>query len=208
MAYHISKGMTKTSPLVTFSSILDIFRKYRQITVYILITCVVGVNVYVNNSTCVTDVERVPYCPATEEKWRMAAERKNCSSKIPECPYTDPLKYHCLINAWRNETYELCGVDTEIIGFSCAEYNAGGKKIQPNYASRCEYFDPGCPFKYNSSTGYFYPKCYQILQNDHIVVEALSTRQPDDTTVVNVTSAQPDDTTVVNVTTSPSEDET
>lgn len=69
-----------------------------------------------NNSTCVTDVERVPYCPATEEKWRMAAERKNCSSKIPECPYTDPLKYHCLINAWRNETYELCGVDTEIIG--------------------------------------------------------------------------------------------
>lgn len=77
------------------------------------------VNVSVDTSICVRDVDRVLSCPKTEEEWIVAAKRKNCATKIakyPKCAFTDPPKYHCLPNAWRNATYELCGVDTEIIG--------------------------------------------------------------------------------------------
>lgn len=65
---------------------------------------------------CLTDVERVPSCWKTEEEWLIASERKNCSTVIPKCTHTGTFMYHCLTNAWKNTTYELCGVDTEIIG--------------------------------------------------------------------------------------------
>ncbi|XP_062601009.1 uncharacterized protein LOC134262652 [Saccostrea cucullata] len=136
-----------------------------SIHVFLFLLIIKKVNVHVTSS-CLSDVERTTSCPATKNLWTASAIRKNCSKTPPNCNPLVPMKYHCLINAWRNSTFELCSHDTEIIGFSCAEYNEGGTLIQPNFENKCKNFLEPCPFKYNSSQGYLYPQCYELLSEE------------------------------------------
>lgn len=53
-------------------------------------------------------VQTVIDCPVTEEGWRKAAERKNCSAYADQCSQPDKLVYHCVINPFVNETIEVC----------------------------------------------------------------------------------------------------
>ncbi|XP_056014918.1 uncharacterized protein LOC130052840 isoform X2 [Ostrea edulis] len=112
----IRRKVTMMSTIIT-----GITKRWLYLTVSILILSVKKVNVYEDSSMCLTDVERVPSCWKTEEEWLIASERKNCSTVIPKCTHTGTFMYHCLTNAWKNTTYELCGVDTEIIDPKCYE---------------------------------------------------------------------------------------
>lgn len=47
-------------------------------------------------------------CPDSEEKWREAAERKNCAVYASQCDEPQRLVYHCTINAFSNQTLEVC----------------------------------------------------------------------------------------------------
>lgn len=47
-------------------------------------------------------------CPDSEEKWREAAERKNCAAYASQCDEPQRLVYHCTINAFSNQTLEVC----------------------------------------------------------------------------------------------------
>lgn len=53
-------------------------------------------------------VEIVDDCPNSEEKWREAAARKNCAAYASQCDEPDRLVYHCVINAFVNQTLEVC----------------------------------------------------------------------------------------------------
>lgn len=53
-------------------------------------------------------VEIVDNCPVTEEKWREAAAGKNCEAYASQCGEPERLVYHCVINAFINQTLEVC----------------------------------------------------------------------------------------------------
>lgn len=53
-------------------------------------------------------MEFVDDCPDNEEKLREAAERKNCAAYANQCDEPQRLVYHCTINAFSNQTLEVC----------------------------------------------------------------------------------------------------
>lgn len=60
-------------------------------------------------------MEVVDDCPDTKEKWREALARKNCSAYASQCDEPDRLVYHCVINAFVNETLEVCAYSRIIV---------------------------------------------------------------------------------------------
>ena len=53
--------------------------------------------------------ETVKVCPQTETEWKVAAEKKNCTS------YCSSLQHHCVMNTRRNESIEVCAPGRRII---------------------------------------------------------------------------------------------
>lgn len=60
-------------------------------------------------------VQAVDDCPDTEEQWREAAVRKNCSVYASHCDEPRSLVYHCVINAFVNQTLEVCAYSRIIV---------------------------------------------------------------------------------------------
>lgn len=50
----------------------------------------------------------VDSCPDSEEKWKKAAARKNCSAYANLCDEPERLVYHCVINEYVSQTLEVC----------------------------------------------------------------------------------------------------
>lgn len=94
-------------------------------------------------------------CPKTAREWNEAAKKKGCRNITHSCT---SFEYHCVMNAWRNETIEVCAPSWSIVGMSCAEYNFGGKRIQKSDAETCN----ACPTTYLSTESYKYQECYVI----------------------------------------------
>lgn len=60
-------------------------------------------------------VQPVVDCPRSAEEWRKAAARKNCSAYAYRCDRPDQFVYHCVINAYINETLEVCAYSQKIV---------------------------------------------------------------------------------------------
>lgn len=60
-------------------------------------------------------VEIVDNCPHTEDKWMEAAARKNCETYASQCDEPDRFVYHCVINAFINQTLEVCAYRRVIV---------------------------------------------------------------------------------------------
>lgn len=65
-------------------------------------------------------VQFVDICPDSEEKWKKAAARKNCSAYANQCSEPNTLVYHCVINEYVTETLEVCAY---------SRYIFSGKKV-------------------------------------------------------------------------------
>lgn len=52
-------------------------------------------------------------CPTTARDWNEAANRKGCRNMTHSCT---SFEYHCVMNAWRNETIEVCAPSWSIVG--------------------------------------------------------------------------------------------
>lgn len=72
--------------------------------------------VNVCQQVCIAEVRKVLACPISGQDWINFSKLKNCSSRNHVCSSFVPLKYHCLPNAFRNETFEMCATDADIIG--------------------------------------------------------------------------------------------
>ena len=68
-----------------------------------------------------TAVER---CPSSKDEWDRAAQKKNCENIVyrQTCTPPDNFKYHCVINAYRNETVEVCAPARIILGYCLLQY--------------------------------------------------------------------------------------
>lgn len=60
-------------------------------------------------------VQIVDDCPASEEKWREAAERKNCVAYASQCDEPKRRVYHCVINEYANKILEVCAYGKIIV---------------------------------------------------------------------------------------------
>nr|XP_022289428.1 uncharacterized protein LOC111101277 isoform X2 [Crassostrea virginica] len=108
-------------------------------------------------------VQNVTKCPETEEGWKEAAERKNCSHYAHLCTNPEKLLYHCVVNPYVNQTLEVCAIRKYIIGGFCTEYSILGNVIQLNYNRNCQIFkSKPCPSFYLSNTAFKYPGCYKL----------------------------------------------
>ncbi|XP_048769053.2 uncharacterized protein LOC125675444 [Ostrea edulis] len=112
---------------------------------------------------CPASVSTVSYttCPRTANEWRAAAKKKNCSSIPQTCTSPENFKYHCVTNAFRNETIEVCAPGIFLLGF-CPEYNFRGERIQDNYDADCKQFTKPCPSRFESWKSYQFPDCTLI----------------------------------------------
>lgn len=66
------------------------------------------------DASAIIGLKNTPSCPATAEEWQKQAKIWKCESIKTIAKAT--LKYHCLLNHWRNETLEFCGEEKTIIG--------------------------------------------------------------------------------------------
>ncbi|XP_065927664.1 uncharacterized protein [Magallana gigas] len=115
-------------------------------------------------------IKYVEKCPTDAKSWKIAAEKMNCESIEQRCSDSfntgrHQFQYHCVINAWRNATLEVCALNRTIFGY-CTEYNINGTVIQDNYGADCTMFNPPCPSSYNSAEAYKYQTCYDLVKRN------------------------------------------
>lgn len=61
-------------------------------------------------------------CPTDSKSWEMAAKKMNCDAIKQNCSQPSRrhlFQYHCVINAWMNETLEVCAPNRTIFDQSC-----------------------------------------------------------------------------------------
>lgn len=91
-------------------------------------------------------VRPVKRCPTDPKSWEMAAKNMDCGAIKQNCSqstYRHYFQYHCVINAWMNETLEVCALNRTIFGMitclviysilwnvTCPDLKGDGK---PNY---------------------------------------------------------------------------
>lgn len=105
-------------------------------------------------------------CPDTEEKWKEAAAKKNCSAYASNCGEPDRLKYHCVINSFVNQTLEVCAYSRIIVSGVCTEYSLSGNRIQQNKINCSDHGPNSCPTGYDSTDAYKYPVCYKLAKEN------------------------------------------
>lgn len=124
-------------------------------------------------------MEIVDDCPVSEEEWRKAATRKNCSAYASQCDKPDRFVYHCVINTFVNETLEVCAYGKEILLGHCTEYSQSGNRIQQNLRTNCNRFTQNpCPVGYHSTEAYKYPSCYDLTKQKKNQTTTGTTQSP------------------------------
>ncbi|XP_056014800.1 uncharacterized protein LOC130052800 [Ostrea edulis] len=96
------------------------------------------------------------HCPRNEDEFERRDNKFNCSFYPQNCTSQSSFSYHCVPNAWRNASVEVCAIATTIVGSTCAEFNYGGKMVQEHNKGKCS----SCPFRYPSTEAYKYRECY------------------------------------------------
>ncbi|XP_048767880.1 uncharacterized protein LOC125674688 [Ostrea edulis] len=118
--------------------------------------CLLDVKMFAIGEGCIESnltAKVVQGCPKTAAEWATAASKKGCRHIINSC---GAFEYHCVANAWQNETIEVCSRVMNIVGKVCAEYSLGGRRIQRNRNAKCA----TCPDVYLSNESYKYSECY------------------------------------------------
>lgn len=121
-------------------------------------------------------VQFVKDCPQNEKSWREAAARKKCLGYASNCSEPERLVYHCVINAFVNQTLEVCAYERFIMLGYCAEYSFGGNRIQQNSKAICSNIPQNsCPDGYPSTEAYKYQNCYELTKKTMPVPPMLTT---------------------------------
>lgn len=111
-------------------------------------------------------------CPDTEDKWRKAAARKNCTAYASQCDEPERLVYHCVINTDISQTLEVCAYAQNILLGHCTEYSSLGNLIQSHLGANCLLFTvKQCPQVYRSDEAYKYPGCYNLTKTKNLTTD-------------------------------------
>lgn len=147
-----------------------------HVHVYIIIILLVKVKKFDASSYACEEtkktIENVNDCPNSEEQWNEAALKKNCSAYANRCNEPEKFVYHCVINAYVNQTLEVCAYAQNIVSGYCTEYNFRGNLIQSSQKTNCKTFDvKPCPIFYRSNEAYKYPGCYALTKKKSTTLE-------------------------------------
>lgn len=129
LSYSLSKNIVK----------LNYIELHMQLAIILFICSKVNAITFCEKSTMT--IKYVEKCPTDAKSWKIAAEKMNCESIEHHCSDSfntgrHQFQYHCVINAWRNATLEVCAPNRTILGY-CTEYNIHGTVIQDNYGADC-----------------------------------------------------------------------
>lgn len=116
----------------------------------------------------------VKSCPKSKDEWERAAHDMKCNELVKQgnCTNTKKeLQYHCVINAYMNETLEVCAPSRFIFGF-CAEFNVAGRVIQSHFGAKCNHEFPKCDNIYSSENAYRFPDCYELVYKNRALKAA------------------------------------
>lgn len=166
---------------MTMPAGMDNWSQCLRMGIYIIIILLVTVKkIKANSYSCVETkktVEIVNDCPNSAEKWREAAAKKNCSANANQCTEPEKFVYHCVINAYVNQTLEVCAYAQNIVSGYCTEYNERGNLIQSSVGTSCKTFNvKPCPIFYRSNEAYKYTGCYELTKTSTtIAVQTKST---------------------------------
>lgn len=111
----------------------------------------------------IDNIHIVLSCPTSKQDRDRAARRMKCNkfAKLKNCT-NDKLEYHCVINAFMNETLEVCAPVRFIFGY-CTEFNIAGRVLQMHREAKCNNVFPKCDDRYQSNDAYKYPDCYTLV---------------------------------------------
>ncbi|XP_062616079.1 uncharacterized protein LOC134277788 [Saccostrea cucullata] len=126
------------------------------------------------NCPSIQQTARLVYeCPKSEVEWNEAATRMNCKYIMQNCLQQSQYKYHCALNVFLNESWELCSIMKYMLGY-CMEYNVEGQRIQNNYHRKCLVLNPPCPIRYKSTEAHKYQSCYTKVKKNSLLTSILS----------------------------------
>lgn len=92
-------------------------------------------------------IEPEATCPSSRSEWNRRAKQKQCTEVVLPCKKKNALKYHCLINTWKNLTLSVCAVPTYIIGIIVYVYKTFIQKVAQNSNSLAKFYQYGVFFK-------------------------------------------------------------
>ncbi|XP_061192268.1 uncharacterized protein LOC133200495 [Saccostrea echinata] len=123
------------------------------------------------------------HCPTNQDAWFRRERMFNCSSHKQNCTNPEFFVYHCIPNAWQNESIEVCAIRTTIIGWKCPEFNFGGKMVQEHNKGNCRL----CPFQYNSTDAFKYRECFEFEKDSSLQIKytTTSSKEPSSTTLAS-----------------------
>lgn len=98
-------------------------------------------------------IEPEATCPSSRSEWNRRAKQKQCTEVVLPCKKKNALKYHCLINTWKNLTLSVCAVPTYIIGIIVYVYNTFIQKVAQNLNSLSKFYQYGVFFKKKKNQG-------------------------------------------------------
>lgn len=136
-------------------------------------------------------VKIVDICPVSEEEWRQAAARKNCTAFANQCSEPDKLVYHCVIDPYVNQLIEVCAYAQNIVLGHCTDYSISGNLIEPNQRTNCRTFtEKPCPDVYRSTEAYKYPGCYGLtMKTTPVIYNSKSTSNQEITVTSTVSTS-------------------
>lgn len=106
-------------------------------------------------------IRHVNRCPLTEHEWVVKSKEKNCSLNPADIcldSQTNPLVYHCVVNADGVGFVEICSQVFRSLSY-CVEFSKGEMRLVNNFSRKCDRMSPSCPSHYPSSEIFKFTQC-------------------------------------------------
>lgn len=136
-------------------------------------------------------VRVVQTCPQNEAELSRAQQQKKCEhlAKYQKCTKPATFKYHCVLNAFSNETIEVCAQEIYSQGY-CVKFDEGS--LLQMFGEDCTTYSNPCATRFLSSDLLQYLQCNDLLQKgmDSIRTTATPNHHNDPTRITTTPNPQ------------------
>lgn len=114
-------------------------------------------------SASLPTVRVVQNCPQNEAELSRAQQQKKCEhlAKYQKCTKPTKFKYHCVLNAFSNETIEVCAQEIYSQGY-CVKFDEGS--LLQMFGEDCTTYSNPCITRFLSSDSLQYLQCNDLKQ--------------------------------------------
>lgn len=125
-------------------------------------------------SASLPTVRVVQTCPQNEVELSRAQQQKKCEhlAKYQKCTKPATFKYHCVLNAFSNETIEVCAPEIISNGY-CVKFDEGS--LLQMFGEDCTTYSNPCATRFLSSELLQYLHCNDLIQKGMDSIRTTST---------------------------------